>query len=141
MPSTKKQAYALLRLTMGVDMLLHGLTRIGSGVDGFASTVTKEFQATMLPASLVHGFAFLLPFVEGLLGLFLILGLFTRGALILGSLLMVALIFGTALRSEWNTVGLQLLYALIYSLLLANLEHNGYAIDALRGSVHSTRLT
>jgi len=132
MQSTKKQAYALLRLTMGVDMLLHGLTRIGSGADGFASTVTKEFQATVLPAPLVHAFALLLPFAEALLGLLLILGLFTRGTLILCSLLMVALVFGTALRSEWNTVGLQLIYAVVYYLLLANFEHNGYAIDSLR---------
>lgn len=130
MQPAKTQAYALLRLTIGVDFLMHGLTRIGAGVDKFAATTVKEFQATILPEPLVQAFATMLPFVEGLLGLLLILGLFTRGALIAGNLVMVTLVFGTALRSEWNTVGLQLLYAAVYYILLTNIEHNGYAIDS-----------
>jgi thiosulfate dehydrogenase [quinone] large subunit len=138
MTSPKRQAYALLRLTVGVDMLMHGLTRIGSGVEKFVATTVGEFQATILPEPLVHGFALVLPFVEGLLGLVLILGLFTRGALICGSLLMITLVFGTALRSEWNTVGLQLLYAAIYYLLLTHVEHNGYAVDSLRRNDRAT---
>ena len=127
-----QQAYALLRLTMGIDMLLHGATRIGAGVESFAGPVVKEFQNTFLAPAWVHAYAFTLPFVEALVGLLLILGLFTRPTLVLASLLMTSLLFGTALRSEWNTVGLQLLYSLIYFVLLTRISDNAYALDRLR---------
>ena len=40
------------------------------------------------------------------------LGLFTRWALTLGGLLITVLVFGTAMRSDWNTVGVQMIYAI-----------------------------
>ena len=132
MQPAPRQAYALLRLVIGIDMFLHGATRIGAGVDTFAAKMTSEFQATILPQALVHIFASVLPFVEGLIGLLLILGLFTRGTLIASSLLMAALVFGTALRSDWSTIGLQLIYAVIYYLLLSRIADNCWALDSLR---------
>jgi thiosulfate dehydrogenase (quinone) large subunit len=41
----------------------------------------------------------------------------------------VALAFGTALRSDWNTLGIQMIYAAIYYLLLASRTDNGFSID------------
>jgi thiosulfate dehydrogenase [quinone] large subunit len=131
MQPAPRQAYALLRLIIGIDMFLHGMTRISSGVEKFAGTMVTEFQATFLPAGLVHAFGVTLPFVEALVGALLILGLFTRLAVILGSLVMAALVFGTALRSDWNTIGLQLIYAALYYLLLVKVADNAYSVDAL----------
>jgi thiosulfate dehydrogenase [quinone] large subunit len=125
----QKQAYALLRFAMGVDMFLHGTTRIGAGVGNFATKMVSDFQRTVLPPDLVHAFGLMLPLVEGLIGLLLLVGWLTRSALIAGSLLIIALIFGTALRSDWNTVGTQLIYAVIYYLLLARIGDNAYALD------------
>ncbi|HEY1791371.1 MAG TPA: DoxX family membrane protein [Opitutaceae bacterium] len=132
MQAAPRQAYALLRLILGIDMFLHGATRIGSGVGGFAATVVRDFHAALLPAPLVQGYALALPFAEALIGALLILGLFTRFAVVLGSLFMASLIFGTALRSDWNTAGLQLIYAAIYYLLLAKIGDNAYSVDGLR---------
>jgi thiosulfate dehydrogenase (quinone) large subunit len=132
MHSAPRQAYALLRLIMGIDMFMHGMTRISSGVEKFAGTMVTEFQATFLPAGFVHAFGVVLPFVEALVGALLILGLFTRFAVILGSLVMASLVFGTALRSDWNTIGLQLIYAAIYYVLLSRVADNAYCADALR---------
>jgi len=134
MQAPRNQAYALLRLIMGVDMFMHGATRIGAGLEKFAGAIVKEFQATILPEGLVHVFGITLPFVEAVIGILLILGLFTRATLLLGLMLMAVLVFGTALRSEWNTIGLQLLYAVIYYLLLCRIDDNCYALDRLRGS-------
>jgi thiosulfate dehydrogenase [quinone] large subunit len=127
--SPARQAYVLLRLALGMSLFLHGATRIGAGPDKFAQTVVHDFQATPLPAGLVHAYALILPFVEGLVGLLLLLGWLTQGALVLGGLTMVSLIFGTALRSEWNTIGLQLIYAVVIYLLLSRLEDNALAVD------------
>jgi thiosulfate dehydrogenase (quinone) large subunit len=120
---------------MGLDMFMHGATRVNAGVDKFADTIVREFQATLLPENLVHIFGVTLPFVEALIGILLILGLFTRGTLVLAILLMAVLIFGTSLRSDWNTIGLQLLYVLIYYVLLSRIEDNSYGLDRLRQRV------
>jgi thiosulfate dehydrogenase [quinone] large subunit len=50
--------------------------------------------------------------------------------LLLGALTMAALVFGTALRSDWNTLAIQMLYALIYAALIATREYNQYSLDA-----------
>jgi thiosulfate dehydrogenase [quinone] large subunit len=42
---------------------------------------------------------------------------------------MAALVFGTALRSDWNTLAIQMLYALIYAALIAPREYNQYSLD------------
>jgi hypothetical protein len=46
-----------------------------------------------------------------------------------GSLLMSILIFGTCIRSDWVTVGIQMTYAVAYFLALLFLEHNQYSLD------------
>ena len=49
----------------------------------------------------------------------------------LGGLLIAALVFGTALRGDWTTVGIQMIYAIIYYLLLRNLADNYFSVDTL----------
>jgi thiosulfate dehydrogenase [quinone] large subunit len=132
--STAPQAYMLLRLAIGMSMFLHGATRIGSGPDKFAETVVREFQGTILPGGLVYLYAIVLPFVEGAIGFLLLLGWFTRVALLAGMVTMVSLIFGTGLRSDWNTLGLQLAYTVVYYILLLRLDDNCFAVDSRRPS-------
>ena len=80
---------------------------------------------------MVQAFLTTLPWVELILGFLITLGLLTRWALELGGLSITALIFGTALRSDWTTVGIQMIYAITYYLLLVNLVYNGSSVDAL----------
>jgi thiosulfate dehydrogenase [quinone] large subunit len=113
-------------------MLIHGLGRfLGPGVEEFSSKTTIDFAATPLPAGLVHAFLTVLPFAEFILGSLITLGLFTRWALTLGGLLITALIFGTGLRRDWTTVGIQVIYAITYYLLLLNRADNAFSVDAL----------
>ena len=48
------------------------------------------------------------PLAEPVLGALTTLGLFARWVLVLGGLLIAALVFGTAMRSDWHTVGVQI---------------------------------
>ena len=48
---------------------------------------------------------------------------------------MLVLTFGPAMRQDWPTVGVQLTYSLIYSLLLAGIRFNSYSVDS-RLNVH-----
>lgn len=77
------------------------------------------------------GYSSKCPWAEALIGLLLFAGLRTRAALISGSLLMLLLTFGTALRPDWQTIYLQLTYAFVYAALLAGRQSNLYSIDAV----------
>jgi thiosulfate dehydrogenase (quinone) large subunit len=128
----RQLAYVVFRLTLGINILVHGAGRIfGPGAEAFASSTAAEFSKTPLPAGMVHAFLVIVPFAELVLGALLALGLFTRWALTLGGLLIAALVFGTALRSDWNTVGVQMIYAITYYLLLVNRSSNRFSLDAL----------
>jgi thiosulfate dehydrogenase (quinone) large subunit len=128
----RQLAYVVFRLTLGINILVHGAGRIfGPGAEAFATTTAVEFSKTALPAGLVHAFLVVVPFVELGLGVLTTLGLFTRWALALGGLLIMALVFGTAMRSDWNTVGVQMIYGITYYLLLVNRGDNRFSLDAL----------
>lgn len=111
----EKIAYALLRTTIGINLLMHGVSRLLAGAAGFAAHLSDQFAKSPLPPALVHGFGSVLPASEGLLGLLLLIGWKTRWALIASSFLMMLLTFGSALVQDWNAAGAQLLYALIFS--------------------------
>jgi thiosulfate dehydrogenase [quinone] large subunit len=126
----RRLAYLVLRFTLGLSILMHGLVRLPH-LQAFADGLVKMFGDTPLPAMLVRPFGFGLVFVETAVGLLVLLGLWTQEALLVGSAAMAALIFGSALRSEWETVAIQLLYAAIYAALLAAREYNAYSLDAV----------
>ncbi len=60
-----------------------------------------------------------------------LVGLRTRTALIGGSLLILILTFGSTLRQDWQSAGLQLIYASVYAALLASRQNNIYSVDAV----------
>ncbi|ATB40983.1 hypothetical protein CYFUS_006445 [Cystobacter fuscus] len=126
--SCEGAAYFLLRLALGLNIFLHGAVRLPA-LGAFADTLVQGFAQTPLPSPLVRAFALLLPFLEAGLGLLLTLGLLTRAALFGGGLLMVVLVFGTALRSQWETLGLQMGYVFLYAVLLVTVRFNALALD------------
>lgn len=126
----KSTAIVLLRITLGLNLLTHGLVRFFGSYSGFVEKITKDFQG-LLPEFALGIFAWALPPVEAILGLLLILGLFTRFALISGAIVMMVLVFGTSLKQNWDTVSSQMLYALIYFFLIRNLSYNRFALDNL----------
>jgi thiosulfate dehydrogenase (quinone) large subunit len=131
LPSDQALAYALLRLTLGTTMLVHGANRIGVGVEQFAAGLERDFAHTFLPASMVHLFGLTLPFFEAAIGVLLVTGLLTRFALVLGALIMTALVLGMTLREQFMIVGVQLIYAAIYFVLLYHLRRNQIPLDRL----------
>ena len=125
-------ACLLLRATLGLNLALHGITRIFiGGVTQFVNTTLTQFQTTVLPAWQVRAFATVVPYAELLIGVLLFAGLWTRWALSAGALLMMALIFGTALRSEWNLLFLQMFYSFLYFVLLMCRQYDSFSVDGL----------
>lgn len=124
-------AYALLRAFLGVNIAMHGISRILMGTGIFAAGIEKQFAATVLPHFAVAAFGHLLPWAEASIGLLILFGLATRFALVAGALLMVVLTFGSTLHQDWQIAGLQLIYAVAYALLIAFQKHNAFSLDGL----------
>jgi thiosulfate dehydrogenase [quinone] large subunit len=123
-------SYAVLRFTLGITFLFHGITRFVSGWAGFADQMVQSFQHTFLPEFMVRPFALSVPPVEAILGTLLCLGLFTRWTLIAGGLWMIALVFGTTIRQDYTTVAIQLLYGLLFFVLQVWEPSNRISLDA-----------
>jgi thiosulfate dehydrogenase [quinone] large subunit len=73
-----------------------------------------------------------IPFVEFATGALLVLGLFLRPALVIGSLLMIVLMFGICLAQNWTVAAEQLVYMFVFAALLASARHDRYSIDGWR---------
>jgi len=126
-------AYAALRIAFGINLAMHGVNRFLAGVGQFAVKMAQDFSATVLPRWMVLAFGEVLPFVELAIGILLLIGLWTRWTLLSGMAVVAALMFGTALKGDWNVLGTQLLYALVYYLLLARRADDAFGVDSARG--------
>jgi thiosulfate dehydrogenase (quinone) large subunit len=124
-------AYAILRLTLGVNIGLRGIVRIAHGSSAFAQGIVKQMEPTILPASAVYAFALTLVWVESAVGLMLILGFQTRLALIVGGLMMTLLTFGTMQIENFQNAWLQLMYALVFFVVLVCRSWNLISMDAV----------
>jgi thiosulfate dehydrogenase (quinone) large subunit len=123
--------YFILRLSLGVDMLMHYVVRTWGISKDFVPVTEKMFVGNLLPMSWVHVFLTVLPYFEGLLGVLLLLGLWSRWALTAEGLLVTVLLFGTALRSDWTVVSHQMIYILFVFILLAVEDYDYFSLDAL----------
>ena len=80
-------AYAIFRLTFGVNLMLRGVDRVFFlGLDNFGNGMVKQFEMTWIGAGMIQPFAHTLPWIEMVMGALIIVGLFTRPALVVGGL-------------------------------------------------------
>lgn len=56
------RAYAILRVSLGLTICLHGVIRWAAGLRSFAQSLVPMFEKTILPSWSVYGFGYLLPF-------------------------------------------------------------------------------
>jgi thiosulfate dehydrogenase [quinone] large subunit len=124
-------AHALVRITLGLNILIHGLARIGH-IGAFASGLRVQFSQTILPGPLVEFSGYGIVLGETCIGFLVLVGLGLRGALVGGLLLMLLLQCGTCLRQDWNAAGTQLIYVGLYAALLATLHCDRYSLDGAR---------
>ncbi len=135
---TKKDevAYLLLRVTFGGNIFLHGVSRLLGNHAAFTTHIETQMQNTPLPGFLVHSVAVALPWCEGTVGLLMVLGLWTLFALIAGGLLMLMLQIGACLAQNWPLAGDQLMYVLLFFILLTYCDRNCWSIDRYRKGKH-----
>ncbi len=121
--------FLLARLAVAVSLFGHGLVRLPK-LNGFSHWMVKQFELSMLPKILVVPFSYVLPIAEFTIGLLLILGLFTRQALVAGSVVMLLLIFGSCMIEEWDAIPSQLIHVAFCTVLLSYVkEYNSFTMD------------
>jgi thiosulfate dehydrogenase (quinone) large subunit len=113
----KTTPYILLRLAIGMSCFGHGLVRMFK-LAGFSKWMVGQFQKSYLPEALVVPFSYFLPFAELVIGLLLLIGVFTRQAAIAGAILMILLIFGTTTIENWDAIPTQLIHVAFLVALL-----------------------
>ncbi len=123
--------FFLARVAIGVSLLGHGLVRIPK-LSGFSAWMVDKFKDSLLPSALVTPFSYALPFAELIAGLLIVLGLFTRLGLTIGSWIMIILIFGSSMVEDWGAIPSQLIHvAFLTVLLVFEHSHNSYALDKM----------
>ncbi|MDQ2926114.1 MAG: DUF1223 domain-containing protein, partial [Acidobacteriota bacterium] len=126
--TTAALGYLVLRVCLGVNIAMHGFSRLMAGHE-FAVGLEKQFQDTFLPVWSVQAFGAALPWVEAAVGVLVFAGLFTRSALVAGGVVIAVLTFGTALVQQWDVAGVQLVYALVFAVLLWLHRYNRFSLD------------
>lgn len=130
-------AYGILRLSLGANIMLHGVSRLIAGHAAFLAYLNHYFAHTsLMPPVFLSVFGAVEPWLETIFGLMIFLGIGTRVALIGGGLLMTALVIGTNLAQDWVVAGLQLIYCFIYYYLLLHIDQNRFSIDQWRQGTH-----
>lgn len=122
--------YLVARCLMGLNLVMHGAVRLPK-LESWSTATAETFAHTFLPPRLVLLTAILIPCVELLVGICLLLGLFTRIGIILGWLLIFTLMFGSSLLEEWGNVFNQNLYGLYLVGLYIFIKRNYYSLDQL----------
>jgi len=121
----QQTAYLLLRLAMGVNMFGHGLARIPK-LQLFAGGMVKTFEKSWLPEMLINAFATVLPFAEFMIGLMLITGFKTKWANVAGAALILILLFGCSTIENWEAMGIQMIYAIFFYILISRSQDNSF---------------
>lgn len=121
----------IFRLGFGVNFFLHGLTKLMGDQEAFKNYILTKFSETILPNFLIEPYAVAVPYIELVLGFFLIFGLFYYWSLLLSMLTMISLMIGMILIKDWATVSMHLVYLIYLFLLGVNIDNDKISIDYL----------
>jgi thiosulfate dehydrogenase (quinone) large subunit len=69
---------------------------------------------------------------EAAIGTLLVFGLLLRPALVIGTMLMLLLIFGSTLTQQWEIISVQMIDVAFYVGLLATVRYDRFSLDRLR---------
>lgn len=122
--------YFFLRVAIGASMFGHGLVRLPK-LKAFSSWMIGSFEKSMMPRMMVVPFSYVLPIMEFIVGLLLLFGLFTKQALMGGSIVMILLIIGTTLIENWEALPSQLIHIAFFAVLLQFMAANAFSFDTI----------
>lgn len=117
MKQPTKLAFFFIKLPLALSMLGHGLVRLPK-LQGFSQWMVTFMEKSYLPRFMIMGFSYVVPFVELLVGAFLLLGIFTVPVLYVGLVLVALFAFGNTTIENWDSITSELLHGAYMTLLL-----------------------
>ncbi len=96
--------------------------------------MAEMFVGTFLPQPLVHAVLDSIPAVELVLGTLLLVGLFTRWAVLGSVVLFLVLAYGHGVRQNWAGIHLIMHYSIYFWILLVLQNQNWLALDNKRAA-------
>ncbi len=128
---TNSIAYVIVRTTMGLVLLAYGVAKFLDGRDAVVARMVHQFADSPIPDLCVRLLAQLLPFLEVVLGVLLVAGVFTLEALIALGALLIALTVGKAVLQDTDTVAHNLIFVAIVHGMLVRVREDRWGIDWL----------
>ncbi len=135
--SSEGAAALLLRWGLGVLFFIAGLGKFlaPGGPSAVAEKILEGFKNTYLPEFTTSTFLHVLPYMEITVGAALLIGIFSREALIACGLLLLALTFGKAVQMDAPVVASNLNYVFVTAVALwFSARDNRYSLDRLLGT-------
>ncbi len=129
--TNNQQVCLLMRLFLGVMFLSAALMKLHTGIPTFVEGLVKGFQHTMLPVALVEGYGYVLPVVELVLGITLLLGMFTEAMLAVSSVTLLSLFFGMWASAKADVACYNAVYLLINLCAIRWFEHTVPSVDVI----------
>ena len=124
----KHAGVAIGRWALGLLFFYNGLGKIMGGVGGFVNGyLVPQFSKTFLPPILVTSYGYVLPYVELILGILLIVGIFRNAVLFLAGLTLISLTFGQMLLQQHAVVANNFIYIFLTAIILFMGEFDGWA--------------
>ncbi len=114
--------FFFLRLPIALSLFGHGMVRIPK-LQTFHNWMCDFMAPSILPHFLVSTWAFVLPFIETILGILLIIGYQSKYTIYTALTLMSILILGCSSIENWSAIEAQLIHALYLFFLLWYYEH------------------
>lgn len=108
----------LTRLFVGVIFLVAGVSKVIGGYMGFVDTLTSMFAGTWLPQVVVSPVAYALPAVEILLGIVLLIGVWSDKFLLVSGLIFILSAAGSMILGKGEIVAYNAVYLLVTTLAL-----------------------
>ena len=103
----------ILRLAMASLFFVAGVNKFVMGLTTSAQYVIATFAKTWLPTLFVTPYAYLLPFMEVLLAVWLLCGIKLKAAWISTAVLLISLAFGMAVAQQYPTAATNYFYVVI----------------------------
>ena len=133
-PTNMQLGYLIMRLMLGINLFQHGFMRYLTGVSNWEQPMAETFVGTFLPQPFVHAVLYTIPAVELVLGTLLLLGLFTRWAVLGSVVLFLVLAYGHGVRQNWAGIHLIMHYSVYFWILLVLQKQNWLALDNKRAT-------
>jgi thiosulfate dehydrogenase [quinone] large subunit len=118
----------LIRLMLGLVFIAWGTDKL-QNLPGAYAYLTGAFEKTWIPMFLVYAWAYIMPFLETLMGISFLIGFRYRLTLVVAGFFLAVITFGLVVQGQAQVVSNNLVYLLVVVTGLYFADHNKYAVS------------